>query len=76
MLTLVPVRGMALNIMPAVLAFNNAAYASPASTAAALNHLVARLPSPEPPPPLPLGPLNENAVPDTPALGVRIVGGW
>jgi hypothetical protein len=76
MLTLVPVRGMALNIMPAVLAFNNAANASPASTAAALDLLVACLPSPEPPPPLPPGPLNVNAVPDAPALGVRIVGGW
>jgi hypothetical protein len=76
MLPLVLVRGMALNIIPTVLAFDNAANASPASTAAALDLLAARLPSPEPPPLLPLGFLNVNAVPDAPAFGVRIVGGW
>jgi hypothetical protein len=38
------VRGMALNIVPAVRAFNDAANASPVSTAAALDLLAARLP--------------------------------
>jgi hypothetical protein len=70
------VRGMALNIVPAVRAFIGAANASPVSTAAALDLLTARLPSPEPPPPLPLGSVDVVAVPDLPALGVSIVGGW
>jgi hypothetical protein len=67
---------MALNIVPAVRSFNDAVNASPVSTAAALDLLAARLPSPEPPPPLPLGSVDVFAVPDPPALGVRIVGGW
>jgi hypothetical protein len=70
------VRGMALNIVPAVRALNDAANTSPVSTAAALDLLAARLPSPEPPPPLPLGSVDVVAVPDPLALGVRIVGGW
>jgi hypothetical protein len=65
------VRGMALNIVPAV-----GANASPVSNAAALDLLAARLPSTEPPPPLPLGSVDVVAVSDPPALGVRIVGGW
>jgi hypothetical protein len=76
MLTLVLVRGMALIIVPAARAFNDVAKASQASTAAALDPLAARQPSTEPPPPLPLCPLNVNAVPDAHALDVRIVGGW
>jgi hypothetical protein len=67
---------MASNIVPAIRAFNDAANASPESTAAALDLLAACLSSPEPSPPLPLGSVDVVAVPDAPALGVRIVGGW
>jgi hypothetical protein len=58
----------------AVRALNDAANVSQASTAAALDLLTERQPLPEPPPPLPLGPVYTNAVPDTPALGACVVG--
>jgi hypothetical protein len=76
MLALVLVRGMALNIVPAVYALNDATTACPASTATALDLLATRQPLPEPPLPLLLGLVDVNAVPNPPALSVQIVGGW
>jgi hypothetical protein len=74
MLTLVQYAAWALTIVPAVRARENAANASQASAAAALDLLTERQPLPEPPPPLPLGPAYANALPDTPVLGVCVVG--